>query len=110
MRVKCSAETNWRFQGDRDFDQALAYGEKLADKIGLDRTPPKNGSPGWARMSRSWETGEDKLLLKLKREFYGSGTIRDTELCIAYILCRTTTAVRTRFSTLVKAKCPCCGK
>lgn len=110
MKVTCSAETNWQLQGDRDFEQALAYGRKLADKIGLDRTQPENGSPGWARMSRPWETKEDELLLKLKREFYNNGTIRDIELCISYTLCRTTTSVRTRFRTLVKRKCLCCGK
>ena len=107
MKLALSSETGWLWRPDLDAQQAISYGRKLMSKLNL----PANlhGCSQWFRMSRAWEPEEDALLLKLKREFYGSGTVRDVNLCIAWILGRTSTSINTRYRTLIKRKCPSCG-
>lgn len=107
MKIALSSETGWLWRPDLDAQQAISYGRKLMSERNLASNLP--GDNQWFRMSKAWEPEEDNLLLRLKREFYGSGTIQDVNLCIAWIMGRTSTSINTRYRTLIKTKCSSCG-
>ena len=107
MKLALSSETGWLWRPDLDAQQAISYGRKLMSKLNL--ASSLHGDDQWFRMSKAWEPEEDAMLLRLKLEFYGNGTVQDVNLCIAWILGRTSTSINTRYRTLIKTKCPSCG-